>query len=112
MEAHWGREAFWESVLAGVSYESAGPRPGRRLSFDQRAKVGGRRAWPGRFLMLVHPQFDPIAIQLGPLAVRWYGLMYLVGFALCWLAGRYRIKQRPGGVWVPKDLDDALFWII
>ncbi|HKX53257.1 MAG TPA: prolipoprotein diacylglyceryl transferase, partial [Nitrosospira sp.] len=30
--------------------------------------------------MLVHPQIDPIAIQLGPLAVRWYGLMYLIGF--------------------------------
>ena len=37
--------------------------------------------------MLVHPQYDPIAIQLGPLAVRWYGLMYLVGFGLIWLAG-------------------------
>jgi len=60
--------------------------------------------------MLVHPQFDPIAIQLGPLAVRWYGLMYLVAFGLLWLAGRYRIKRNPGGVWMPKDLDDALFY--
>ena len=60
--------------------------------------------------MLVHPQFDPIAIQLGPLAVRWYGLMYLIGFGLLWLAGRYRIKRNPGGVWMPKDLDDALFY--
>jgi phosphatidylglycerol:prolipoprotein diacylglycerol transferase len=30
--------------------------------------------------MLVHPQFDPIAFHLGPVAVRWYGLMYLVAF--------------------------------
>jgi len=60
--------------------------------------------------MLVHPQFDPVAIQLGPLAVRWYGLMYLVGFALFWYFGRHRIKTRPGGVWTTKDLDDALFW--
>ena len=30
--------------------------------------------------MLVHPQFDPIALSLGPLAVRWYGLMYLAAF--------------------------------
>ena len=29
--------------------------------------------------MLVHPQFDPIAVQVGPLAVHWYGLMYLIG---------------------------------
>ncbi|HKU00811.1 MAG TPA: hypothetical protein VJS30_30395, partial [Paraburkholderia sp.] len=28
--------------------------------------------------MLIHPNLDPVAIHLGPLAVRWYGLMYLV----------------------------------
>jgi phosphatidylglycerol---prolipoprotein diacylglyceryl transferase len=60
--------------------------------------------------MLVHPQFDPVAIQLGPLAVRWYGLMYLVGFVLVWAMGRHRIARRPGGVWNAKDLDDALFY--
>ncbi len=60
--------------------------------------------------MLVHPQFDPVAIHLGPLAIRWYGLMYLVGFALIWIAGRYRIKAAPGGVWTAKDLDDAMFY--
>ena len=60
--------------------------------------------------MLVHPSFDPVAFHLGPLAVRWYGLMYLVGFALVWFAGRYRIKSRPGGVWTLKDMDDALFY--
>jgi phosphatidylglycerol:prolipoprotein diacylglycerol transferase len=60
--------------------------------------------------MLVHPQFDPIALQLGPLAVRWYGLMYLVGFALVWAGGRWRIARRPGGVWTATDLDDALFY--
>jgi len=59
--------------------------------------------------MLVHPQFDPIAISLGPLAVRWYGLMYLVGFALFWAAGRYRIARAPGCVWTAKDLEDGLF---
>lgn len=60
--------------------------------------------------MLVHPQFDPIAISLGPLAVRWYGLMYLVGFALVWVAGRYRIDRDPGGVWTRRDLEDVLFY--
>ena len=30
--------------------------------------------------MLTAPQIDPIAIQIGPLAIRWYGLMYLVAF--------------------------------
>ena len=60
--------------------------------------------------MLVHPQFDPVAFQIGPLAVRWYGLMYLVGFGLVWLAARYRIHRHPGGIWTRKDFDDALFY--
>ena len=60
--------------------------------------------------MLVHPQFDPVAVSVGPLAVRWYGLMYLVAFGLLWAAGRYRIARTPGGVWAAKDLDDALFY--
>jgi phosphatidylglycerol:prolipoprotein diacylglycerol transferase len=60
--------------------------------------------------MLVHPQFDPIAIQLGPLAIRWYGLMYLLGFALFILLGRYRIKQNPKGAFTINMLDDMLFY--
>ena len=37
--------------------------------------------------MLIHPNIDPVAIRLGPLAVHWYGLTYLVAFALFfWLA--------------------------
>ena len=59
--------------------------------------------------MLIHPQFDPIALQLGPLAVRWYGLMYLIAFGLVWWIGRMRIAARPDGVWSEKDLSDALF---
>jgi len=60
--------------------------------------------------MLVHPQFDPVAIHLGPLAIRWYGLMYLVGFALVWMVGRYAIRTRPHSAWTAQDLDDALFY--
>ena len=63
--------------------------------------------------MLVHPQFDPIAFSLGPVAVRWYGLMYLVAFALLFLLGHARI--RAGSPSVPpkfgqRDLEDLLFW--
>jgi len=60
--------------------------------------------------MLIHPQFDPVALQLGPLAIRWYGLMYLVAFALFWAAGRYRIARAPGSVLSAKDFDDVLFY--
>lgn len=62
--------------------------------------------------MLVHPQIDPVALQLGPLAVRWYGLMYLVGFVGGMLLGRLRIRRRPElGISV-RDLDDLLFYIV
>ena len=60
--------------------------------------------------MLTHPQFDPVAVHLGPLAIRWYGFMYLVGFALLWAVGRYAIRTRPHSVWPYQDLDDALFY--
>ena len=60
--------------------------------------------------MLVHPQFDPVAIHLGPLAVRWYGLMYLVGFLLIWAAARYRIRHDPDSGWTQKEFDDVLFY--
>lgn len=34
--------------------------------------------------MLVHPNFDPVALSLGPIQIHWYGLMYLIGFYGCW----------------------------
>lgn len=60
--------------------------------------------------MLIHPQFDPIALQLGPLAVRWYGLMYLLAFGLFLLLGRQRIRTRPEAGWSAQQLDDMLFY--
>jgi phosphatidylglycerol:prolipoprotein diacylglycerol transferase len=59
--------------------------------------------------MLVHPQFDPIAFQIGPLAVRWYGLMYLLGFVLFLVLGRYRARQAWRG-FARNDVEDLLFW--
>lgn len=60
--------------------------------------------------MLIHPQFDPIAISIGPLAIRWYGLMYLLAFMMLLLLGRLRIKQHPEWGWNIKQLDDVLFY--
>ena len=60
--------------------------------------------------MLVHPQFDPVALQLGPIAIHWYGLMYLIAFAQVILLGRWCIAHRPWGGWSVKMLDDALFY--
>jgi phosphatidylglycerol:prolipoprotein diacylglycerol transferase len=59
--------------------------------------------------MLVHPQFDPIAVSVGPIAVRWYGLMYLAGFVLFVVLGRWRARQPMYAGWKPSDIDDMLF---
>jgi len=60
--------------------------------------------------MLTHPNFDPIAVAIGPLAIRWYGLMYLAAFiafiALC----RLRARQQPQLGWNPRMVDDVLFY--
>lgn len=62
-------------------------------------------------LALAFPSIDPIAIQIGPLAIRWYALAYLAGFILGW---RYCMRlaradaRRPD----PKDLDDFLTWAV
>ncbi len=60
--------------------------------------------------MLTHPQFDPIALSLGPIAIRWYGLMYVVAFALFWWLGRSRIKAFPERGFTMQMLDDLLFY--
>ena len=59
--------------------------------------------------MIVHPQFDPVAIHLGPLAIHWYGLMYLLGFGLFLLLGNYRIRQDHAFL-TSKLLDDLLMY--
>ena len=60
--------------------------------------------------MLVYPQFDPVALQLGPFAVRWYGLMYLLGFVLFIVLGKLRVRQPWRAGWDSRDVDDLLFY--
>jgi len=60
--------------------------------------------------MLIHPQFDPVALHIGPIAVRWYGLMYLVGFALFAFLGKYRARRNLLTGWHPRDIDDMLLY--
>jgi phosphatidylglycerol:prolipoprotein diacylglycerol transferase len=61
--------------------------------------------------MLAYPQFDPVALSLGPLHVRWYGLMYLIGFCSAWLLGRYR-AARPGSGWTALEVDDLITYSV
>ncbi len=57
---------------------------------------------------MTFPQIDPVALSVGPLAVRWYGLMYLLGFLSAWLLGRYRAQR--SGAFTVRDFDDILTW--
>src|SRR5690554_7926179 len=60
--------------------------------------------------MLKHPQIDPVAISLGPLKIHWYGLTYLVGFAVGWWLGKVRARKD----WTPvneEQVGDLLFYI-
>jgi phosphatidylglycerol:prolipoprotein diacylglycerol transferase len=56
---------------------------------------------------LTFPIIDPIIFEIGPVALRWYGLMYLIGFAAAyWLASR-RLSRTP---WNKDELSDLLFY--
>jgi phosphatidylglycerol:prolipoprotein diacylglycerol transferase len=65
-----------------------------------------------RSRMLVHPQFNPVALQLGPVAIHWYGITYLVAFGLfLFLAGRRAaLPQFAQAGWTRRDVEDLLFW--
>jgi len=64
--------------------------------------------------MLVHPAIDPVALQLGPVAIHWYGLTYLAAFVLFVVLGRLRLKHEPFAslrepAWTARDVEDILF---
>ncbi|MCG9574649.1 prolipoprotein diacylglyceryl transferase [Vibrio tubiashii] len=57
---------------------------------------------------LTFPNIDPVLVSIGPLSIRWYGLMYLVGFAFAlWLANRRADKADSG--WTREQVSDLLF---
>ncbi len=64
--------------------------------------------------MLMHPNFDPVALQIGPVAIHWYGLMYILGFLSVHRLARHQLKER--GEWdqsVPAQHFEGLFtWLI
>ncbi|MES2150647.1 MAG: prolipoprotein diacylglyceryl transferase [Pseudomonadota bacterium] len=62
--------------------------------------------------MLTHPMPDPVAFSIGPLHVYWYGLMYVLAFAMFLALGRVRIRQPHIAAqgWKNVDLDDMLFY--
>ncbi|MFO1232774.1 MAG: prolipoprotein diacylglyceryl transferase [Paenacidovorax caeni] len=65
--------------------------------------------------MLTYPHIDPVALQLGPVAIHWYGLTYLAAFGLFMLLGLRRLRHEPfasltgPAAWTRKDVEDILF---
>lgn len=57
------------------------------------------------------PDIDPVIFSLGPLKVRWYGMMYLLGFAAAWWLGNQRAKK-PGSDWNPEQIADLIFYCL
>jgi phosphatidylglycerol:prolipoprotein diacylglycerol transferase len=60
--------------------------------------------------VLTHPQFDPVIFSLGPVAVRWYGLMYVIGFIAVIVLGKLRVRQGLAPGLAEKDVDDLLIY--
>ena len=59
--------------------------------------------------MLTYPNIDPIALQLGPLKIHWYGIMYLVAFGAAWWLGNRRARK-PGSGWSSEQISDVVFY--
>src|SRR5882672_2010042 len=83
-------------------------RVAARQAGGARTRIYRARAHPGALAVLVHPSIDPVAFSIGPLAVRWYGLMYLLGFAAGWWLGLRRIAKGVAPVTRPQ-FDDLIF---
>ena len=67
------------------------------------------------FLTIAFPVFDPIAIAIGPIAIRWYALAYIGGIVLGWLYARALIKNAklwggPAPITLPQ-MDDFILWV-
>ena len=68
------------------------------------------------FLTIPYPAIDPVALHLGPIAVKWYGLAYVAGLLLGWWYAR-RLLATPS-LWpaakpplAPEHVDDLFIWV-
>lgn len=59
--------------------------------------------------MLMYPHINPIAFHLGPIAVHWYGIMYIIAFFGGWGLGTIRAK-RPDSGWTSDQVSDLVFY--
>ena len=66
-------------------------------------------------LLIAFPTFDPVAIAIGPIVIRWYALAYIGGIVLGWIYARALVKSEklwggPAAVTLPQ-LDDFILWV-
>ena len=59
--------------------------------------------------MLTYPEIDPVIFSIGFLKIRWYGLMYVIGFVIAWFLARRR-SQQSWSVIRPEQVDDLIFY--
>ncbi|MBC8211163.1 MAG: prolipoprotein diacylglyceryl transferase [Gammaproteobacteria bacterium] len=59
--------------------------------------------------MITYPSIDPVLLELGPLKIHWYGLMYLIAFASAWWLGRKRAVNSNGLI-TTAQIDDLIFY--
>ena len=59
---------------------------------------------------MMFPEFDPVALQIGPIAIRWYALSYIVGILLAWRYCIWQAQLPPQRV-SRTQLDDLMFWV-
>lgn len=59
--------------------------------------------------MLTYPEIDPIIFSVGPVAVRWYGLMYVIAFLFAWWLAR-RLSKRANSPINAEQVDDLMFY--
>ena len=57
--------------------------------------IGSARTCGTIITMLIYPHIDPVALQIGPVAVHWYGLTYLAAFGLFLFLGIKRLRHPP-----------------
>lgn len=67
-------------------------------------------------MTLPYPQIDPVALQLGPLPIRWYSLAYIGGLAAGWfyltrLLKNTALWSKSGAPMNKAQLDDVIFWV-
>lgn len=119
-DAHRDRSAGATPSTRWVARRRCPPPPPKSAPIPHPCRAPGWRSGDNPHLfpthgvppMLVHPQFDPVALNLGFLQIHWYGLTYLAAFGLFyWLATR-RIRQPPyaAGGWTPREVEDLLFY--